>query len=52
MVDDQTGLQLVNASTGESTTFYDLNGRRVGSDAKGVLILRQSDGTTRKIIRK
>lgn len=32
--------------------FYDLNGRRVDSSAKGILILRQVDGTTRKVFRK
>ena len=31
--------------------FYDLHGRRVGSEARGVLILRLADGTTRKIFR-
>jgi len=31
--------------------LYDLHGRRVGSDARGVLILRLGDGTTRKIFR-
>jgi hypothetical protein len=31
--------------------LYDLHGRRVGSEARGVLILRQADGTTRKIFR-
>jgi hypothetical protein len=31
--------------------LYDLNGRRVGSEARGVLILRSADGTTRKIFR-
>jgi hypothetical protein len=32
--------------------LFDLNGRRVANDAKGVLIQRQANGTTRKIIRK
>ena len=31
---------------------YTLNGHRVGNDAKGVLILRSDDGTTRKILKK
>jgi hypothetical protein len=52
MMGDTNSIQLVNASSGESATFYDLNGRQVGSEAKGVLIQRQADGTTRKIIRK
>ena len=42
------GITLGNATEG----LYDLNGRRVDNDAKGVLILRSADGTTRKIIRK
>ena len=52
MVDEGTNIQLVNAANGESTTIYDLNGRRVDSNAKGVLILRSADGTSRKIIKK
>ena len=51
-IDDGTGLQLVNATNGESTAVYDLNGRRVSNEAKGMLILRSADGKTRKIIRK
>jgi len=42
------GITSVNATEG----LYDLNGRRVDNDAKGVLILRSADGTTRKIIIK
>jgi len=52
MVDESTDIQLVNAANEESTTIYDLNGRRVDSGAKGVLILRSADGVTRKIIKK
>ena len=52
MVDEGTGIQLVNMSNGESTAIYDMNGRRVDSSAKGVLILRSADGTTRKILKK
>ena len=45
-----SGINVVqNDETPEA--FYDLNGRRVGSDARGVLILRSADGTTRKIFR-
>jgi hypothetical protein len=51
-IDDGTGIQLVNAANGESTAVYDLNGRRVSNEAKGMLILRTADGKTRKIIRK
>ena len=32
--------------------LFDLNGRRVSNDAKGMLILRSADGKTRKVIRK
>ena len=35
----------------QSEGLYDLHGRRVGNEAKGVLILRLADGTTRKIFR-
>ena len=52
MVDDGTGIELVNMANGESTAIYDLNGRRADSSAKGVLILRSADGTTRKILKK
>ena len=52
MVEESTNIQLVNAANEESTTIYDLNGRRVDSGAKGVLILRSADGVTRKIIKK
>ena len=51
-IDDGTGIQLVNAANGESTAVYDLNGRRVSNESKGMLILRSADGKTRKIIRK
>jgi hypothetical protein len=32
--------------------LFDLNGRRVSNESKGMLILRSADGKTRKIIRK
>ena len=32
--------------------LFDLNGRRVSNDAKGMLILRSADGKTRKVMRK
>ena len=52
MVDDGTGIELVNMANGESTAIYDLNGRRADGSAKGVLILRSADGKTRKILKK
>jgi hypothetical protein len=52
MVDDGTGIELVNMANGKSTAIYDLNGRRADSSAKGVLILCSADGKTRKILKK
>ena len=46
-----SGIERVNREI-LTDELYDLHGRRVGSEAKGVLILRQADGTTRKIFRK
>ena len=46
-----TGIREVGADFAVEGLF-DLNGRRVANDAKGVLILRSADGTTHKIIRK
>ena len=46
----QTGIVNVNRNI-QPEGLYDLHGRRVGSDARGVLILRLADGTTRKIFR-
>ena len=46
-----TGIREVGADFAVEGLF-DLNGRRVANDAKGVLIQRQANGTTRKIIRK
>jgi hypothetical protein len=46
----ETGIVNVNRNT-QPEGLYDLHGRRVGSDARGVLILRLADGTTRKIFR-
>ena len=46
----ETGIVNVNRNN-QSEGLYDLHGRRVGSDARGVLILRLADGTTRKIFR-
>ena len=42
--------EIVHSS--DRQNVYDLNGRRVDSSAKGVLILRTPDGKTRKILRK
>jgi len=46
----QTGIVTVNRNP-QTEGLYDLHGRRVGHEARGVLILRQADGTTRKIFR-
>ena len=45
-----TGINVVRSDAAVEG-LYDLHGRRVGSDARGVLILRSADGTTRKIFR-
>ena len=45
-----SGIVNVNRDT-QVEGIYDLHGRRVGSEARGVLILRRADGTTRKIFR-
>ena len=45
-----SGIVHVNRNT-PTEGLYDLHGRRVGNEAKGVLILRLADGTTRKIFR-
>ena len=52
MMSDATGIELVNTINGESVAVYDLNGRRVANDAKGMLILRTADGKARKVIKK
>lgn len=36
----------------QPTSFYDLNGRRLGTASNGVTILRMPDGTTRKMVVK
>jgi hypothetical protein len=41
----------VNRNTQATEGLYDLHGRRVGNEARGVLIFRQADGTTRKIFK-
>jgi hypothetical protein len=48
---NSTGITTVNRNTAQPEGLYDLHGRRVGSEARGVLILRLADGTTRKIFR-
>ena len=51
-IDATTGIHLPPSTFHLSPSTYDLNGRRVDSGAKGVLILRSADGTTRKILKK
>ena len=46
-----SGIFQMNRNTQATEGLYDLHGRRVGNEARGVLILRQADGTTRKIFR-
>lgn len=49
-----TGVRTVDAETAAPivTGFYDQNGRRIDAPAKGISIIRYSDGTTRKVVVK
>ncbi len=51
---DTTGIGSVEASSAEPVVvgYYDLNGRRLEGIGKGITILRYSDGSTRKVVRK
>ena len=47
-----SGISDIEATDGaEVEAVYDITGRRVDASAKGVLIVRMTDGTTRKIVR-
>ena len=48
----QSGVDEIPATTVEKveTGRYNLNGQRVGEDYKGIVIVRYSDGSTRKLI--
>ena len=45
-------LELLNAEATEPENIYDLQGRQLPHAAKGINIIRNADGTVRKILRK
>ena len=47
-----TGITKLSKTTAEPEVYYSLDGRRLKSPQKGINIIRQSDGTTRKVIVK
>lgn len=49
-----TGIRSVDADTngGMAVKTYDLQGREVGSDVRGIVIERMADGSVRKVLRK
>jgi len=52
---DMTGIEAVTAegvSNADITDIYDLNGRRRDALQPGVNIVKMSDGTTRKVIKR
>ena len=52
---DMTGIEAVtteSVSNAEITDIYDLNGRRRDALQPGVNIVKMSDGTTRKVIKR
>lgn len=49
---DATGIEFERIDAPEDVEFYDLNGRRVDANSKGIRIIRSSDGTVRKSIRR
>ena len=49
-IDDVTTNTLNPSSSCQEISRYDLNGQSVSEDYKGVVIVRFSDGTTKKII--
>jgi len=49
---DATGIGCMETTVPTVVGYYDLHGRRLGAPAKGIHLVRYSDGTTRKVIRK
>ena len=49
---DPTGISTVNTSEKHVTTIYSLDGRRLAQPAKGVSVIRYSNGDTRKVLTK
>ena len=52
--DEESGIKLLSASGTETTvrTYFSVDGRRMNTPAKGLNILRMSDGTTKKVVIK
>ena len=48
--DAATGIQNVNREL-RTSDYYDLGGRRIDSNGKGILLLRANDGSVRKMMR-
>lgn len=47
---DPSGIKKVASDNVDSAIVFDLNGRRLSNLQKGINIIRQSDGTTKKVI--
>jgi len=49
--DEADGIESLNVTNGSTVVTYDLSGRKVSDDAKGLLIksIRQSDGTVKNV---
>jgi len=50
--DAETGIGSVDAAAPTAVGYYDLHGRRLHAPAKGLHVVRYSDGTTRKVFVK
>lgn len=49
--DDITGIETLDNDSEEVITIYDINGRKQNGVAKGINIVKYSDGSTKKIIK-
>lgn len=47
-----SGISGIISDTEQQATYYNVNGQRINSQHDGLVIMRQADGTTKKIIRK
>ena len=52
LIDDGSSIQLINASNGEATSVYGLNGVQRAQPNRGLNIIRTADGKTRKVLVK
>ena len=50
--DDPDGIEGINAEQSDNESCYDLTGRRISKPQKGVNIIRNSNGTSRKVLQK